>query len=105
MQNMSPNRTTARLLLVEDDEITRDLYSAVLVGAGFDVNSISTLCELRQQIIKTRFDVVLLDLHLPDGNALELISELRSTSSAGIIVITANRETTDRVKGLRRVVS
>ncbi|MBB2205383.1 response regulator transcription factor [Gluconacetobacter takamatsuzukensis] len=97
---MMPNRSSVHLLLVEDDEITRDIYSAVLIGAGFAVTVVGTLSGLRQQIVQARFDVILLDLCLPDGNALELVSELRTTSSAGIIVITSSREATDRLKGL-----
>ncbi|MBB2202267.1 response regulator transcription factor [Gluconacetobacter tumulisoli] len=97
---MISDRPAASLLLVEDDEITRDLHSAVLIGAGFNVNTAGTLSELRRQIGHARFDVILLDLRLPDGNALELVSDLRSISSAGIIVITSNPAATDRLKGL-----
>ncbi|GBQ22156.1 response regulator transcription factor [Gluconacetobacter sacchari] len=92
------------LLLVEDDEITRDLYSAILIGAGFTVKTAGTLSELRQQAYQARFDIILLDLRLPDGNALELISELRNVSSAGIIVITSSAEATDRLKALESAV-
>lgn len=97
---MIANPAEPRLLLVEDDEITRNLYTAILVGAAFHVTAVDTLFALRQQIAQTRFDIILLDLGLPDGNGLELISELRSASASGIIVITSSREATNRLKGL-----
>jgi DNA-binding response OmpR family regulator len=95
-----PKADEARVLLVEDDEIPRDLHNAVLLGAGFDTATAGTLAELRDQVGRSRFDVVLLDLRLPDGNALEIIPEIRQNTSAGIIVATSSRDEHDRLAGL-----
>lgn len=87
-------------MLVEDEQTTRDLLQAVLVSAGFDVVCALTVLDVREAVQTMRFDVVLLDLRLPDGNALELISEIRSGTSAGIVVATSSRNQGDRLAGL-----
>ncbi|MBO1326096.1 response regulator transcription factor [Acetobacter sp. TBRC 12305] len=97
---MAADTGMARVLIVEDDEITRNLYEAVLVGAGFATEAVGSLADLQARINQERFDVILLDLRLPDGNALKLVSKLRSTTSAGIIVVTSSSEAADRLKGL-----
>ncbi|RDD70846.1 DNA-binding response regulator [Paracoccus versutus] len=99
---MAGEQNGVRVLLVEDEETVRQLHGAVLVGAGCVVDEAPTLASFRDRLARTRYDVVLLDLSLPDGNALAAISEIRRETSAGIIVATANRDLEDRLAGLER---
>ena len=99
---MAINRAGARVLLVEDEEITQVLHNAVLSGAGFETDIVTTVAELRNYIGRVKFDVVVMDLRLPDGNALEIVSEIRRNTSAGIIVVTSSRDRHDRWDGLER---
>lgn len=92
----------ARILLVEDEPATRDLHAAVLQGAGFSVEMAASLAEMLEWTARTRFDLILLDLRLPDGNALDLVGQLRQNSSAGIIVATSSRSLGDRMSGLEQ---
>lgn len=89
-----------RILLVEDDEVVRDLHNAVLIGAGYDTRTAGTLAELRAHTGRSKFDIILLDLRLPDGNALDVIPELRGMTRAGIVVATSSRDQQDRLSGL-----
>lgn len=91
-----------QVLLVEDEESTRQLHGAILVGAGCSVEEVATLAGLREKIAHSRFDIILLDLRLSDGNTLELVSEIRRVTSAGIIIATASPATEDRLKGLEQ---
>jgi len=99
---MTGARRNIRVLLVEDDETTLRLHGAILVGAGCTVDEAASLARLRDRIASARYEIVLLDLCLPDGNALELISEIRRGTSAGIIVATSNHDPDDRLAGLER---
>lgn len=89
-----------RILIVEDDDTAREIQAAVLQGAGFTVSSVSTLGDARQSWTSTRYDVVLLDLSLPDGNALSVIGEIRDRTTAGIMVLTSSHLDSERLDGL-----
>ncbi len=99
---MTGEQKGIRVLLVEDEETVLQLHGAVLVGAGCVVDEAPTLACFRDRIARSRYDIVLLDLCLPDGNALEAISEIRRGTSAGIIVATSNRDPDDRLTGLEQ---
>ena len=89
-----------RVLLVEDEPTVRELHDAILVSAGFETEFAETLAAMHERLGAARFDVVLLDLRLPDGNALDAIHLIRSTTSAGIIVATSSSNGDDRLTGL-----
>lgn len=97
---MIAGRGNAHILLVEDETTARDLYNAVLLGAGFTTDLAGSIAELRQCVRYKKFDVILLELHFPDGKALDIIPEIRRETSAGIIVATSSRATSDRLIGL-----
>ncbi len=71
-----------RILLVEDEELNRMLVKAVLSRAGVDavrnaeLVDATTLNEARESVRGGEFDLILLDLNLPDGNGLTLAREL-----------------------------
>lgn len=89
-----------RVLLVEDEETTLAIHEAVLSSAGFETVAVRTLAELKVLIGKMKFDIILLDLRLPDGNSLDLVPEIRTRTSAGIIVATSSPDIQDRWRGL-----
>lgn len=96
-----------RVLLVEDDV---DLAEVVLIGLRqehFAVDHAATLADAEQHLAGTTYDVVCLDLGLPDGDGLDLCERLRSanpdeflTRPRRILVLTARDAVTDRVAGL-----
>ncbi|TIQ42401.1 MAG: response regulator [Mesorhizobium sp.] len=64
-----------RILHVEDDEGVLAVMSAGL-GPGVSINSAKTLQEARRAVAKHRFDLVILDIALPDGSGLDLLIDL-----------------------------
>lgn len=89
-----------RILLVEDDEHIRRPLCRALRDAEFSVDFASSLQEGRERASEP-FDLLLLDLGLPDGNGLTLCREIRADEpDRGIIVITARDDPEQRVHGL-----
>jgi len=99
---VSEQSEEARILLVEDEPTVRDLHEAILVSAGFATRVADNLADMRRELRRSRYDIVLLDLRLPDGNALDAIPEIRANTSAGIIVATSSRDQGERLAGLER---
>jgi len=90
-----------RVLLVEDQAELSGLVTANLRRSGFAVDQAALLEEARAGLATTPYDVVLLDLQLPDGDGFNLIRELRRRKDhTPIIVLTARDRLNDRVEGL-----
>ncbi len=88
------------LLLVEDDPI---LGPALAEGLGrhFKAELAATLDSARLALRSRDFDLVVLDLSLPDGSGLSLLKEMRrGQNAAGVIIQSALDETPDRIAGL-----
>ncbi|WP_053852888.1 response regulator transcription factor [Streptomyces sp. NRRL B-24085] len=87
-----------RVLLVEDDEPVAQSLRRGLIRYGFEVEWVSTgAAALGHQ---GPYDVVLLDLGLPDTDGLDVCRALRGRGDVPIIVISARSDETDRVVGL-----
>lgn len=90
-----------RLLLIEDDPLIAESVAARLTALGHAVDTVSRRAEAGAALAHERFDLVLLDLGLPDGDGLTLLHDLRSNGDATpILVLTARDEVDDRVRGL-----
>ena len=66
------------VLLVEDDESSRESTVSVLTAAGYRVLPVSTRAAALAAVATCGADLVLLDVHLPDGDGLDIVSELRA---------------------------
>lgn len=87
-----------RVLLVEDDEPVAESLRRGLKRYGFEVEWVTTG---RAALNHTSpYDVVLLDLGLPDTDGLDVCKALRERGDVPIIVISARSDETDRVVGL-----
>jgi DNA-binding response OmpR family regulator len=87
-----------RILLVEDDVHIAGPLDEALRRRGYDVTAVRTAA---QAASGAGFDLVLLDLGLPDGDGLTVCRELRARARVGIIVLTARAGESERVAGLR----
>lgn len=87
-------------LLVEDDADIRELLQGYLQGYGMSVTAVPSAQGMRAALRGGSFDVMLLDLMLPDGNGLDLCREVRGGSSMPIIMLTAQGDPVSRVIGL-----
>lgn len=90
-----------RVLLVEDQAELSGLVTANLRRSGFAVDQAKLLEEAQAALATTGYDIILLDLRLPDGDGFDLIRGLRrKKDSTPIIVLTARDRLNDRVEGL-----
>jgi len=89
-----------QILVADDDLEIGLLLDRYLGGHGFDVGTANTGAQLRAALTDCRFDLLLLDLGLPDEDGLTLLRELRSRWHGPVIVITGRGEPVERVVGL-----
>ena len=89
------------LLIVEDSAPTRDLLTRALGDSGATLVTAARLSTGIRQALSESFDVIVLDLMLPDGDGLELCREVRAAGLATpILCLSARGEVADRVRGL-----
>ncbi|WP_280152503.1 response regulator [Piscinibacter sp. XHJ-5] len=90
-----------RLLLVEDDRMIGDTLRAALRLEGHAVDWVRDAVAAHATLASERFDLVLLDLGLPQGDGLDVLRALRARGdSTPVIVLTARDGVGDRVAGL-----
>jgi len=81
----------ASVLIIDDDELVTKVLAEIIQRAGCEVTCAFTLKDGLEKAFANSFDVILLDVILPDGNSLQAIPKLRNAESAPeIIVITGN---------------
>ena len=88
-----------RLIVVEDDPVTRAMIAGYFIDNNFEVVEAKDCAECRLAL-KTRADLIFIDLQLPDGDGFELAKEVQALSSAGIIFVTRRDTEVDRILGL-----
>jgi len=90
-----------RVLLVEDDGQLGKALLHSLVQAGFETHWAATLADGDLLLRTQRFEIVLLDLGLPDGSGLDLLRALRRRQDrTPVLILTAQDAIQDRVRGL-----
>jgi DNA-binding response OmpR family regulator len=90
----------SRVLLVEDEVTIREAVAYALAREGHETRGVGRLDEARAALADGGFDLVVLDLMLPDGSGLDLCRDVRDESDVPIIVVTARTDEIDRVIGL-----
>lgn len=90
-----------RVLIVEDEARIVEILRGALGRAGFAVDTVDLCADARAALAVTSYDAAILDLGLPDGDGIRLLSELRSGGNRiPILVLTARDAVEDRVCGL-----
>jgi DNA-binding response OmpR family regulator len=90
-----------RLLLVEDNPRLRELLTESVHEAGWRIDSFGTIDDGREAMATTAYDLLLIDLGLPDGDGLDLIREARRRAvKTPILVLTARGAIDERIAGL-----
>ena len=88
------------ILIVEDEDSTRFLCETLLKQEGYFVVSVASHQQAQDQLAQTSFDLLLLDLNLPDVDGLKLAQQLQQQSSAPkILMMTSRNEVEDRWSG------
>ena len=86
--------------MVEDERKLRELLRDYLERAGFAVHSTSSGAEAIEAARAQEFDLVVLDLGLPDVAGDEVLREVRAGSDVPVLVLTARASEDDRIRGL-----
>ena len=90
-----------RILVVEDNDNLAVLLADSLAKAGFAVDCMATLADATAATKTARYDAIVLDRSLPDGDGLALIGRLRATGIATpVLILSARDRVEDRIKGL-----
>jgi CheY-like chemotaxis protein/HPt (histidine-containing phosphotransfer) domain-containing protein len=79
---MTGKMTKPRILLVEDDPVSRHFLSAVAEGLPASVTCAETCAAAREKASRQTFDLWLIDANLPDGNGADLLAQLRTMAAA-----------------------
>lgn len=92
----------AAILAIEDDWTVRTVLEHTLGSAGHDVVAVPGVLDGRERLAAGRYDVVLLDLNLPDGSGLELLRDIRRDHGTGVsvLVLSGMRQEDAVIRGL-----
>ncbi|ALY55625.1 TPA: response regulator [Pseudomonas aeruginosa] len=90
------------VLLTEDDDLIASGIVAGLIAQGLTVDRVASAADTQALLQVARFDVLVLDLGLPDEDGLRLLQRLRQQGvDLPVLVLTARDAVTDRVAGLQ----
>jgi two-component system OmpR family response regulator len=94
-------RFPMRILLVEDDPVLGMAVRDQIVADGHSVDWMKRLDEAAGAIHAAAYDLILLDLMLPDGRGLDFLKERRAAGDVTpVIILTARDQISDRIAGL-----
>lgn len=96
----APPRVQTRVLIVDDDPGIGALLDRYLSGRGMQVRVVQSAGELQHELSHSEFDVLLLDLGLPDGDGLDSLRLLRARWSGPLLIISGRGESSERAIGL-----
>ncbi|GAA1355118.1 response regulator transcription factor [Streptomyces beijiangensis] len=88
----------ASVLVVEDDQFVRSALIRHLTDASHTVRSVGTALEALREVAHIRFDVVILDLGLPDLDGSEALKMLRGITDVPVIIATARDDEAEIVR-------
>jgi CheY-like chemotaxis protein len=90
------------ILIIEDEPFISELYSRALSQAGYTVTVVADGAEGQKTAQTTQFDVILLDLMLPNVNGIDILRTLRDPAQQpplkAKIIVTTNLEQRDEVR-------
>ncbi|WP_175400650.1 response regulator transcription factor [Paenibacillus sp. KS1] len=88
-----------QILVIEDDQEIRELIKQFLMTQHYSVEVASDGIEGMKQFNKQSFDLILLDVMMPNLNGFEVAKMIRGESNVPIILLTALEEEQDQLKG------
>lgn len=89
-----------KILVVDDDKRIRELLQQLLEKNGFTISISANTTEARQELEKTKFDLIVLDLMMPNESGIEFLKDLRENEDINIpaIMLTAMGDIDNKVK-------
>ena len=89
-----------KILLLEDDTTLGSGIRMALQCPSVQITLCRTLAQAQNALAQNSYDLLILDINLPDGSGLELLEQVRKTSRVPVILLTANDMEMDVVTGL-----
>ena len=90
-----------RILLIEDDETASELIYEYLKDCGFEVTPVFTASDGASYLQNEEFDLILLDINLPDFNGFEVLKSLHGRANLPVIVTSAYNDTKTKLDAFR----
>ena len=90
-----------KILIVEDEMELSESIVTYLTGEGHRCESALTYCAATDKIALYEYDIILVDINLPDGSGIQIIKQLKEAKFKGGLIITSATDTLDdRITGL-----
>ena len=92
---------SAKILVVDDDEMTRHFLSHILAQQGFLLESAADGEQALAFLKEKTFDIILLDIEMPGLNGLETLKQIRKTylkKDLPVLMVTANDQSTEIIQ-------
>jgi len=100
MKKSAINKIKSHILVVDDDNRLRKLLQKFLTDNGFSVDTAHNTSIARKKITAILYDIIILDVMMPGESGLSLLQYLRTISRTPILMLSAMKETKERIKGL-----
>ncbi|MDK2886301.1 MAG: two-component system, OmpR family, response regulator [Thermosipho sp. (in: thermotogales)] len=90
-----------KILIVEDDVPIRKVLVKYLISENYDVDEAGSILEMRERLDNEKYDMILLDIMLPDGFSIDELPEIKiNYPETGVIVISARDTDMDKIYGI-----
>ncbi len=96
----APDRAWRLGVLEDDAQLREGIIIPGLRYFGFEVTGAGSAAELYRHMLSHRFDMVVLDIGLPDESGLSVVQHLREISTLGIVMLTSNTGQDDHIRAL-----
>jgi two-component system, OmpR family, response regulator ResD len=96
-----PTLDSKWVLIVDDEEPMRELLRLYLMSEGYLIDDCINGIEAISKVKRNSYDLMILDVMMPEMNGYEVCKEVRTFSSLPIIMLTARNQVVDKVQGLR----
>ncbi len=87
----------AKILLIEDDELASEMVYSYLQECGFEVTAVFTATESVSYVKNNSYDLLILDLNLPDFDGYEVLKSIRKFTSIPVIVSSGYEDTKSKL--------
>jgi two-component system, OmpR family, KDP operon response regulator KdpE len=98
--SLGASASRGRILIVDDQPQIRRTLRTALVAKGYEVNDATGGDEAFEKLREEKYDLILLDINLPDMKGTDVCRTIRATSYVGIIMLTVRNNKADKVAAL-----
>ena len=100
LENIRRYRLMSRILIIEDEEAIADLEKDYLELSGFEVEIENRGDTGLVRAMKEDFDLIILDLMLPEVDGFDICRQVREEKNTPIIMVSAKKDDIDKIRGL-----